>query len=226
MKNSKRFWLAAGLVFLLAALGGCAAPRVHLSVTGYANPSYTSGPAGGSFFIIKNENAANTLLDREVGRKLERVVSDLGFRAVAREEAGFFIAYSFGLEPGPQVTRYNTYYEPGESYRHFKGYDAKGRPVYITRHRPGFTYYQPYQEQTHRRWLEVRVIDAPKMRLDGTREVIWAGDAESFGSSRDLRSVMNFLIAGAVKQLWVDTGRALEYHVPRDDPGAAKIGKY
>ena len=55
-------------------------------------------------------------------------MTDLGFVSAPREEAGFFLAYSFGLEQGPLVTRYQPYYEPGESYSHFKGYDKKGRP--------------------------------------------------------------------------------------------------
>ena len=225
MKGARPFRLA-GLIILTLLLAGCAAPRVHLSVTGYANPGYSSGPAGGSFFVLLNENAANTLFDREAARKLERVMTDLGFVSAPREEAGFFLAYSFGLEQGPLVTRYQPYYEPGESYSHFKGYDEKGRPIYVVHHRPGFTYYQPYQEQTQRRWLEVRILDADTMRREGRKEVIWAGDAESLGSSRDLRSVLNFLILGVSKQLWVDTGRALEYHLPQDDPGAARIGGY
>jgi hypothetical protein len=217
------------VLLLMAAallLSGCAAPRVHLGITGYANPKYTSGPAGGSLFILKNKNPANVLLDQEVARKLEKIMAKQGYEIVGRETAGFIMTYSFGLESGPNVTRYTPYYEPGETYSRFRGYDKHGRPIYETYRLPGYTHYEPYQEQTHRRWLKVRVVDAKLMRQEDKKEVIWAGDAESFGSSRDLRSVLNYLIAGVMKQLWVDTGRALEFYLPQDDPGVAEIGRY
>ncbi len=226
MKRLGRLWFPLGLLVTVLIMAGCASPRVHLSVTGYANPQYTSGPAGGSLFILKNENPENSLLDLEVARKLGTIMGNQGYRLANREEAGFFMTYSFGLERGPMVTKYSTYYEPGESYRRFLGYDDKGRPIYESFHRPGYTHYEPYQEQTHRRWLKLRVVDARRLREEGNKEVIWAGDAESFGSSRDLRSVLNFLISAAIKQLWVDTGRALEYHMPQDDPGVAEISRY
>ncbi len=226
MRYSCRSWLILGLGLFALVFSGCAAPGVHLSVTGYANPHYTSGPAGGSLAVLRNKDTDNTLLDGEVARKLEKAMADAGYRIVDREKAEFFMTYSFGLELGPSVTRYTPYYEPGESYRRFRGYDKEGNPIYETFRRPGYTHYEPYQEQTHRRWLKVRAIDARIMRRDGTREVVWAGDAESYGSSRDLRSVLNYLISAVLRQLWTDTGKALEFLVPRDDPGVKKIREY
>ena len=53
-------------------LEAAAVPRVHLSVTGYANPAYSSGPAGASFFVIRNKDADNSLMDQEVPANWKR----------------------------------------------------------------------------------------------------------------------------------------------------------
>ena len=64
------------------------------------------------------------------------------------------------------------------------------------------------------------------MRQEGRKEVIWAGGAESVGPSRDIRSVLDFLISAVINKIWMGAGRVLNFSIPRNDPKVTAIRNF
>lgn len=206
----------------LLVLAGCVAGRVDMSVTGYLNPKAPPGPAGGKFYVSPNDEAPNQLLDAEVARKIEAVLRAKGGQIVSRAEATYVFSYDYGVGPGPTVTRSLPRYQPGEVAT-VPVRDASGRTVWVTVTTPGRTTYETYSQVTHRRWLIIRVLDARKLDQSNRTEAIWVGDTVSIGASSDLRTTLNYLIAGTLDRLWTDTGEAVKVSLPLDDPAALQL---
>ncbi|MFZ2448620.1 MAG: DUF4136 domain-containing protein [Syntrophobacteraceae bacterium] len=179
-------------------LSGCSS--VRMSVTGYRNQTGALSP-GQSVYVATNPGAENPLLEREVAQKISSALQAKGYRLASLEEADLILAFGYGrglgkvdsvtFGGGIEIIPITNPYTGVIEYKNIE--------------KPGHTeVYQNYM-----RSLSIKVLDAGKLRL-GKQEPIWTCDVVSEGRSNDLRSTLNYLIAGAFQYFGQDTGKAVK----------------
>ena len=196
------------LLFLSLFTAGCARQQTLIST--YLADSLANGqlPAQASYAVIPNQNVPNPILDLRIKRKLEALLSHQDFRLAPETGADYWVTYSYGMEghKGERSTLmgFPSYYVTGS------GDDAVVSTL-------GYTTVinEPYTEYTSR--LRLRVVEAELMRTDKRESVVWVAEAHASGSSPDLRSVLDYLLASCFYYFGKDTGETREIRFLEED---------
>ena len=171
----------------LIILTGCA--FYHIDVNGFLNPKYKlSFIPGSSFDVFVNEKAANPLLENEVASKISSALKKKGYRLASIKDAKYLLMFLYGM----------------------------GRAGEAVVSSPDFVFggHEVYSISQHDRWLHVRVLDADYLRKTKKFSVVWQGSAISTGSSRDLRTVIGYLVDTLFKYFGQDTGKQVREIIP------------
>lgn len=213
---------AAVLLGLVLFLSGCAQTTVRLN--GYLdqkNPVVFT--KADSFHFRLNPDAPNPLLEKEIGAKVERLLTHLGYGLAAEGAADFWIEAAYGvteiISTAPPTGRVRVgmsmgfgfgggccwgrpypggagHWRPG--YGHGWGYGMGygwGYPAW-----PDYDYYAP--QPGYDRALSLKVINAR------TGETAWLMETDSQGYDPDLRAALDYLLAATFLHFGEDTEQA------------------
>ena len=207
-------------LFLLGLLGaavfGCASAITYqVQMNGYTdNAALAPFVPGASFYVIENKEAQNPLLDQEVKAKIDKLLEQYGYPLVSRDEADYYLFFSYGLG-APQSVSVNV---PswGVGIGFGTGYCGPGAAYGF--YWPGYCPYYTETQALYNRWLRLKVVEGKYYRETGKSHTVWVGEARSTGTSSDLREVLNPLLIAAFKQFGKNTSKAVSTNVNQKDP--------
>jgi hypothetical protein len=195
--------LSIGCVFLLCGCGS----TYNIRTTGFLDKgsSQTQLAKGSSFAVIQNDKAENPILDKEVKKKIEYLLSKNGYRVVTPDKADYMLSYVYAIDGGRTVSVPSAIPSNSKSKVSMNFGDTTSTE---------FT-----------RSLILSVYDGDKFRKDKTLQVVWYGDTLSMGTSSDLREVMDFLLIGAFQHFGQDTGKQQRISIGGASPEAKELNE-
>ena len=199
-------------------------PTYTIKVNGYTDPGIQAQvKPGASFCIMENDKAQNTLLDKEIKEKLNKLLLTHGYPVTTFDRADFYLFYRYGMgEPrSVNVTAPNYYGGIGWGLGFGGGGWGWGGPsAYVGIPLGGFsTDVTPLYD----RWLQLTVVEGPASRAKKTPQPVWVGEAHSVGASSDLRTVLNYLLVANFKEFGKNTGKAVTKEIKAQDPEAVSL---
>jgi len=210
--------LIIGLLSVVAC--GCASARTYqVQVNGYTDSAAPLLTPGASLFVVEDSKAQNPLLEKEIKAKIDRLLVKHGYQVVPRDQAKYFLLFSYGMgTPNTVAVTAPTW---GFGVGFGTGYCGPG--VGWGTYWPGCGPLYTETQTIYDRWLRLHVVEAKPYRETGQQRSVWVGEARSAGSSSDLREVINSLLIAAFEQLGRNTGRALPIAIKENDPRFTEI---
>ncbi|TWT41012.1 hypothetical protein RAS1_37030 [Phycisphaerae bacterium RAS1] len=200
------------LALLLSCFSAAGCTRVESRVTAYLShelpfpvPTETSTVA-----VIAKTTPEEPLLEREVGRKIEALLRQRGYRINPVGEANHVLFAYFAIDSGNTVNgTYNAYVPGGTAYTNV--YTSTGQWATATTRLPGRTEQRSYSYTFFTRYLGATLYDHKRF-IASTAEkkddaVVWRATTTSAGSSSDLRSVIDYLLVATFEHFGSDTGK-------------------
>ncbi len=218
------------LLLLSAALPGCAAQRVRVNTflsRDLPFPRSEPQPAAAIAVIVGTE-PKEPLLEAEVARKLKHFLQRRGYLVADQDAAAYVLTCFVSIDEGAAetVSDYG-YRRPRLSTSYV--YTHRGRWSGVTLHLPGLVYRTPYSYTYtyYTRFCGLTLYEknrwAAASKDDVGQAAVWTCAAASTGSSSDLRSIVNYLLAAAFNYFGADTGREVRLSFPRGDPQVREI---
>jgi len=207
---------ATGIVTLLLLLFACT-PVYRVQVNGYADPDSTGRirPAA-RICVLENEKAENPLLDKEIKAKIQAVLQHRGLVLSSRDAADLFCRFNYGLGTG--LTQIGSVPVQSPPVTTSVVVSNQGGAVQTTAIlTPGPTSYIPYARTFYDRWLHIAILDGESLRKGKADKVLWYGDIVSSGESRDLRTVVNYMLVEAFEIFGRDTRKGILKEIREDD---------
>jgi hypothetical protein len=194
---------------------GCASGQ-KVVVNGYAEPEADRRIAPGTAVaVMQDEDAENPVLEKEIARKLEKLLKEKDYSLVSREDAEILVDYSYdkalSAPAGTAGPRVSVGMGGSTGGGIFTGGGVSvpmggGRAERVNRYR-----------------LVLQAIEAKNYRRSAVRNVLWSGDAELEARTVGLRSAMDYLLAALVPRFGEDTGKTLEVEIKEGDPEVQTI---
>jgi len=203
-----------------SCLTGCSlGPVYNVKVNGYAEPGATRPlKPGGSFFVIANKEAKNPLLENEVRDKIIKLLLSHGYPHTTYEKADYYLFFAYGLGEPRSVSVVAPDYYGGVGWGMGCGW---GGPAFSVMLPPwgGYT----SDAAIYDRWLLINVVDGPAYRTRQASQPVWVGEARSTGTSSDLRTVLNYLLAADFQEFGKNTGKAVSIDLKEQDPAVFSL---
>jgi hypothetical protein len=188
-------------VVVLGAYGCAPGYRVH--VNGY---SELAEPVeqDASIYVITDPNAPNPIFDKQIKRSANALLGGYGYSvAETAEAANYRLSFQLGVDSEKVVGHTPIFHS------HFGRY---GRPP--GSFGLGYTTYAPSFDTLYDQWLMLRLV---KPGPEG-ETVVWVGEAVTSTDRAELRETVDYLLAGCIEYLGVDTGRKVTMFIKHDDP--------
>jgi hypothetical protein len=191
-------------IFLLGLLSiatfGCASASTYeVQVNGYTDSAAPLLAPEASLFVIEDQKAQNSLLEKEVKERIDNLLVKHGYLLTTYDKAQFYLFFMYGLGTSKTVSVTGPI-GPGRGWSEF-GYSA-----YLP------AAYGPYATDTltlYDRWLRLTVVEGKYYRESGKSRTVWIGEARSTGTSSDIRGALSPLLIAAFEQFGKNTGKAL-----------------
>ena len=208
--------MAIIFVIVVLVFSGCT-PVYRVQVNGFADPDYAEHIVrNAKIYIVENTKAENPLLDKEIRTKIEKILKGKGFILSNIEAADLVCAFNYGVGIGrTQIGSVPIQSPPITSSVIVSNQSGASQTTAIMT--PGPTTYVPYARTDYDRWLTIVTSDARSFRESKKEKVIWYGDIISSGSSRDLRTVMNYMLVVAFKEFGKDTKKGITVDIKEND---------
>ena len=185
---------------------GCEA-SYRVEINGYSAAGQSAQiPDGASIDVVPDNNAPNTILEKEVAVKIEKLLAENSYR-VAQENAAYYLLFDYGIDAGQTVTDAMPVYHP----MIYDDYPFSGFYWH------GYTTYMPYSEVLHTRWLILKLVEGRAYRASKNAEPAWIGEITSVGTSSDLREMLNYMLVAAFEHFGEDTRRQISTAVSAND---------
>ena len=196
---------------------GCGA-SYQVEINGYSAPGQSLQiPDAASITVVADSNVPNPILQKEVAAKIEKLLSENGFRVEgvppsnrgqdARDTPDFCLLFDYGIDAGRTVTDAVPIYHP----MFYDEYPFSGFYWH------GYTTYMPYSEVLHTRWLILKLIEGRAYSASKNAEPAWIGEVTSVGTSSDLRELLNYMLVAAFEHFGQDTRRQISTAISADD---------
>ena len=185
---------------------GCAA-SYNVGVNGYSSTGQSLAISeGSSFAVVTDRDVANPIFQKEVGTKVRRILTDMGY-ANSAAQADYYLLFDYGIDSGRSVT--------DAIPVHRSGYYDEHR--FSPFHNHGYTTYIPHTSVVYTRWLVLKLIEGKAYTESQQAEPLWICEVASAGGSSDLREVVDYMLVAAFEHLGQDTGRQLVEVIYRGD---------
>lgn len=205
-----RLYLFSLLMVFLCV--GCGA-SYSVGINGYsASGQSLQIPQAASICVVTDGNAPNPILEKEVGAKIEKLLTEKGYR-VKQDKADYFLRFSYGIDAGRTVTEAIPVHRP----MFYDEYPFSGFYWY------GYTTYMPYSEVIHTRWLVLKLFEGPPDKASKAAEPLWIGEVTSAGTSSDLRELLNYMLVAAFEHFGQDTRRQISTVISPDDERVLRL---
>jgi hypothetical protein len=215
MRKTTKLLPLTSILLAVLLVGGCVSYAVR--VNGFLDPAEGGQlPKGSSVFVVEDSTPKNSILDREIKGKIEKLVARRGFIPGSFETAQYMLLYGYGVGPERQVTRTVPVYESGGTAT-VTTTGPRGAK-YSTIELPGHTTYVQQTSSVYDRWLTLKLIDGREYRASGKAKDIWIGEITSPGQDADIRGAIDYMLIGAFAHFGENTGRQLTLSIPEDDP--------
>jgi hypothetical protein len=217
----KRIIELLALILMGCCVSSCAGYHYNIKVNGYTDPNAPSLlKPGGSFFVIKDKEAKNPLLEAEIKEKIIKLLTQRGYAVTPTfDQADYYLFFSYGMGEPRSVTVVTPDYYGGLGWG--GGYRWGGPAFYFTV--PPWGAYPSYATRFYNRWLLINVVDGPAYRSRKESRPVWVGEARSMGPSSDLRTVLNYLLVADFKEFGKNTGQAVTVELKEKDPEVAAL---
>jgi len=190
---------------------GCAR-RVRLDAYALPGDGVSQFPAGSSFSVSPNPGMPNPIFDRMVKEKIETALRASGFQ-VNETGASYELQYDYGIE-GREETRLSKVPGPfaGGRYRFVggMGFDNWDPLYYSTIVADTYPVYTAH--------LRLRVLKNGQTQAPQEARAVWVGETSTESDERNLRELIDYLIAASARSLGRDTRKPVDVTVPEDDP--------
>ena len=199
----KTYLFALPMIFLSF---GCSA-TYNVGVNGYSSSGQTLQiPQETSIYVVADSNAPNPILEKEIGMKIQKLLSEKGYTTDS-DEADYYLLFDYGMSHGQNVTHAYPVYHAGVYYNY----------PYSHGYRHGYTSYIPYSTVFYTRWLQLRLLDSKAYKTNQKAKPLWIGEATSAGTSSDLRGLINYLLIAALEHFGQDTNKRVNVLFVEDD---------
>ena len=204
------------LVIVVLVFSGCT-PVYRVQVNGFADSDYAGRIVlNAKIYTVENTTAENPLFDKEIKAKIDKILKNKGFILSNKETADLLCAFNYGVGIGrTQVGSVPVQSPPITSSVVVSNQGGASQTTAIMT--PGPTSYVPYARTDYDRWLTIVISDARSYREAKKEKVIWYGDIISSGSSRDLRTVMNYMLIAAFEEFGKDTKKGITIEIKEND---------
>ena len=213
------------LLLLITHLSGCAT-YYKVRVNDYLNMAGGAAviPAAGSFSVLENKNEKNPILEAEVKSKIERMLTEKGYRVVPYEKADMCLDFSYSINSGRTVSEVRPVYNPGdvETVQTFR---SNGRSSTSIVTLPGYTTYLPYSVTVYTSSLIMNVLDATSLRDRNEKKILWIGENYVCSESPDLRNMINYLLVASFEHFGENTGKSVIMNLSEKDQRVKKISQ-
>jgi Domain of unknown function (DUF4136) len=171
-------------------------------------------PQAASISVVIDGNAPNPILEKEVGMKIEKLLTEKGY-SVRHDKADYYLRFSYGIDSGRTITEAIPMQQPmfyGEyPFSDFYWY--------------GSTTYVPYSEVIHTRWLILKLFEGQAYRASKKAKPLWIGEVTSAGTSSDLRDLLNYMLVAAFEHFAEDTRRQIFTVIRGDDERVLRLAE-
>lgn len=185
-----------------------------VDINGYAASGQSLQiPEGASICVVTDSNAPNPILEKEIGVKIEKLLTEKGYK-VGRDKADYFLRFSYGIDAGRTVTEAIPVHNPMfyDEYP-FSGFYGRG-----------YTTYMPYSEVIHTRWLVLKLFEGQAHGPAPTNaKPLWIGEVTSAGTSSDLRELLNYMLVAAFEHFGQDTRRQISTAISPGDERVLRL---
>ena len=207
---------AAISVLVILVFSGCT-PVYRVQVNGFADHDYVGRIVpNAKICVTENTKAENPLLGKEIRTKIEKILKSKGFILSNTESADLLCAFNYGVGIGrTQIGSVPVQSPPITSSVIVSNQGGASQTTAIMT--PGPTTYVPYARTDYDRWLNIVILDAKSFREPKKEKVVWYGDIISSGSSRDLRTVMNYMLIAAFEEFGKDTKKGITIEIKEND---------
>jgi hypothetical protein len=208
---------------LIFFLSGCCQRKVKIARSAYANTEYvTNGFSKHSSFIVlpSPSESDDTLLGKEVGKKISIVLQDNGYSTVKqKKDADYCLFYAYGMKSETRTIN-ELKYIPGETitttgtvsgaYGRCNNYSYYGQHQQQSRSSGSFIYV-PEQYTFYSKFLTCHIYDKKNNKKTvlnkkpENKSLLWYGAAINNDLSVDLRSTLDFLIISLLDLLGINT---------------------
>src|SRR3989338_102672 len=173
------------IIFALIFLNACLATHYDVRVNGYTGGESVQFNKN-KIFVFKNDSATNSLLEAEIGNKIEKALVMLGYVPVDQlADASYVIIFNYGIDHGSSKTYSTSGYDLNIYSGQFEKTSETGS----------------YTEYGRNLVLNLYKVE----RLSKKSKPVCVGEVYSRGSSSDIRKVVDYLIVGAFEHFGENT---------------------
>lgn len=188
-------------------------------------PDVTESPPP-SIAVVVGTEPDEPLLEAEVRRKVVRLVKSTGFEIEPEDSADYVLTCWASIDRGVARTEYETYYsQPTFATSYVYGYHGQ----WIGVGGAGYSYTEPHTSIYYKRFLGLTLYEREKWKAAEDKEIgeaaVWTCTSASIGTSSDLRSLVNYLLAASFDQFGIDTERELRIRYRPDDDRVMEIAR-
>lgn len=222
---------AAATGLILALTPGCAVQR--LRVNAFLSHELRFPEAGRKpapvIAVVVGSEPKEPLLEAEVARKVKHLLRERGYQPGSEEHAEYVLTCWISIDEG------NTECVSDYGYRYPRVatsfvYTHHGQWHSFGLHLPDVAYgggAGGYSYTYYTRFLGLTLYERQRWAAASEDEVgaaaVWTCTAVSTGSSSDLRTAVNYLLAAGFDRFGEDTGREVRVCIDRNDPRVAAI---
>lgn len=191
-----------------------------VNINGFADKSLNQ-IIGCKLYVLENQNAVNSILDKEIAEKIKKVLISEGYIISKPNEADFFISFNYGISNHKETLTFKER-EPGHfeqksrvyAYNITKGTEYK---YYYDQYIPGQVNTVNQEITVFDRFLFVKVFPAKDfLNKKNISNDVWICETTSSGSSNDIRVVIDYLIVPTFKNFGVNTGEIKTLTIAED----------
>ena len=164
-------------------------------------------PRTSSIAVLNNSNAPNPLLEKEVARKVARLLKDNGYNPVATD-ADYYLMFNYGIDSGQTITSIVPVHSPGNLMT-YRIPDGAGGYRYSTIHTPGQTDYMKRTETVYNSILVLRLFKDRPSKENNDIEPLWIADVTVSANQPDLRDLINYMLIAGFDHFGQHTGKAV-----------------
>lgn len=226
-------WLAP--VALLLSPAGCSQVEVRLTSYLAAVEAFPQ-PGAASLGVVAAGPPDRPLLAPEVAEKLESLLRQRGYDVRPPDESDYLLSAEVGIDAGRTAVREIPVHEPGFTYDRYY-YGRGGRRYFVRTYTAGYTRYETQSYTVYTRRLSLTLQRSGGVEAESAASqpaghggevplagrVVWSCDAESPGSSSDLRWLVNHMLIAAMDSFGQDTGRQMVVRIDDQDPRVRQL---
>lgn len=186
---------------------GCA--RYEVGVNAFsATGAPLQIPQASSICIVKDANAPNPILQKEIAQKIQKLLNTEGY-SIETDKADYYLCFEYGIGSGRTVTGAMPIHQPGGTAT-ANTYSSYGGSSHSTIQMPGYTTWVPYSRTVYTRWLVLKLMDGASYRSGLTTNPLWIAEVTSTGRSSDLREIINYMLVPAFDHFGENTGKRVD----------------